>query len=181
MPPDGAAADGFEPHRRRLMGLAYRMLGSVAFAIGRGEAASRQLAARARAHVRAAWPRFPVSAEQGEAVLGAFLHAVREGDVAALGRLLSEEAVLHSDGGGRRTAARNPIVGRERILRFLAGPMRKGRLPEAGRRARVNGLPGVVARRADGELDMLAVEIESGRIAALYLVRNPDKLRHLVA
>jgi len=152
----------------------------VAAAIGRSEAASRQLAARARAHVRAARPRFPVSAEQGEAVLGAFLRAVQGGDVAALGRLLAEDAVLHSDGGGRRAAALNPIVGRDHIMRFLAGLLRKGRLPTAGRHVRVNGLPGVVAGGTDG-LDVLAVEVEGGRIRALYVVRNPDKLRHVEA
>ncbi len=151
----------------------------IATAIDRSEAACRQLAARARAHVRAARPRFPVSAEQGEAVLGAFLRAVRSGDTDGLGRLLADDAVLRSDGGGQRPAALNPIVGRERIVRFFAGLARKGRLGASGRMVQVNGMPGVMAWRSDGRPDVLALEIADGRIAALYAISNPDKLRHV--
>ncbi len=151
----------------------------IAVAIGRNVTACRQLAARARAHVRAARPRFPVSAQQGEAVLGAFLRAVQSGDAAGLGRLLAADAVLRSDGGGQRPAALNPIIGRERIVRFFIGLARKGRLAGAGQIVQVNGMPGVMAWRSDGRPDVLALEIAEARIAGLYVVSNPDKLGHL--
>jgi RNA polymerase sigma-70 factor, ECF subfamily len=154
----------------------------VAATLGRGEAACRQLAARARAHVRAARPaRFAVPPEEGERLAAAFLAAVRSGDPAALARLLAEDAVLRTDGGGRKAAALNPILGRDRIARFFAGLARKARIPRAVvRPARVNGLPGFLSLEEDGTLQAVAVEAgDGGLICAIYIVRNPDKLRHL--
>lgn len=152
----------------------------IAATIGRSEAACRQLAARARVHVRAARPRFSVTAEQGAAVLAAFVAAAGKGEWEALGRMLAEEAVLLSDGGGQRPAALNPILGRARIVRFLAGLARKGRIPQAVTEfAAINGMPGMVLRASDGELQTLALQMEGGRIAAIYFIRNPEKLRHL--
>ena len=99
----------------------------------------------------------------------------------ALSRLLAADAVFYSDGGGKRVAALNPIYGRDKILRFLVGITRKrGGLPDPAsvRRATINGLPGFVLHGPDG-VETLAIEIADGSIAALYAVRNPDKLRHL--
>jgi len=92
----------------------------VARTLGRGEAACRQLAARARAHIEEARPRFPASREEGARLAAAFAAAAQKGDVASLTKLLAEDAVLYSDGGGKRAAALNPIVGADKILRFLA-------------------------------------------------------------
>lgn len=152
----------------------------IAVCLGRRTAACRQLAARARANVRAGRPRFNVPPPQGEAVLTAFMAAAQSGDATALGRLLAEDAVLHADGGGRRITALNPIRGRSRIIRLLASVARKGQTLRIIRRLSVNGLPGALAVRPDGGLEVLAIQIDGAYIAALYLVSNPDKLRHLV-
>ena len=154
----------------------------VATTLGRGEAACRQLAARARAHLREARQRFTAPPEAGERLAAAFLQAARSGDVAALARLLAEDAVLYTDGGGRKRAALNPIRGRERIARFYAGLARKGATARvtAVRPARINGLPGYLALEADGSLQTVAIEAGEGGITAIYIVGNPDKLGHLM-
>ena len=153
----------------------------VARALGRGEAACRQLAARARAHVEAGRPRFPASREQGDRLAAAFQAAVASGDTETLMRILAEDAVLYSDGGGKRAAALNPIHGADRIARFFAGVLRKNPAlaTVAARTAMVNGLPGFVMREDDGSIDTMAIEHRDGRIVAIYLTRNPEKLRHV--
>ena len=154
----------------------------VARTLDRSEAACRQLAARGRAHVREARPRFPVDPGAADRLAAAFLAASREGDAGALRAILAEDAVLRSDGGGKRPAALAPILGRDRIVRFFAGVTRK--LREAGyvltpTPARINGQPGVLFRDADGIVQTIALEIRAGAIVAVDIVRNPDKLGHL--
>jgi RNA polymerase sigma-70 factor (ECF subfamily) len=153
----------------------------VGRALGRGEAACRQLAARARAHIEEGRPRFSTSQEEGRRLAAAFNQAAQLGDTAILMKLLAADAVLYSDGGGKRAAALNPIYGADKILRFLAGITRKNpALPAMQMRAAtVNGLAGFVMREEDGSLDTMAFEHRDGRIVAIYVVRNPDKLRHV--
>ena len=153
----------------------------VARALGRGEAACRQLAARARTHIEAGRPRFAASSEQGDRLAAAFQAAVASGDTKTLMQVLAQDAVLYSDGGGKRAAALNPIHGADRILRFFAGILRKNPALAtiAARPAMVNGLPGFVMREADGSIDTMAIEHRDGRIVAIYLTRNPEKLRHV--
>jgi RNA polymerase sigma-70 factor (ECF subfamily) len=153
----------------------------VAAALGRSEAACRQLAARARAHLREARPRFTAPPEAGERLAGAFLKAARSGEVTTLAQLLAEDAVLYTDGGGRKRAALNPIRGRERIARFFAGLARKGAIAQvtAVHPALINGLPGYLVVEADGTLQTVAIEAAAGAITAIYIVSNPDKLGHL--
>jgi len=153
----------------------------VARALNRGEAACRQLAARARAHIEAGRPRFPASRQEGQRLATAFHVAAASGDVRALTRILAEDAILFSDGGGKRLAALNPIRGADRILRFLAGVARKTptMLAIEVRTAVVNGLPGFVMREGDGAVNTVAIEHRGGRIVAIYLTRNPEKLRHV--
>jgi RNA polymerase sigma-70 factor (ECF subfamily) len=153
----------------------------VARAVGRGEAACRQLAVRARAHIEAGRPRFPASREQGHQLAAAFQAAVASGDTETLMQVLAKDAVLYSDGGGKRAAALNPIQGADRILRFFAGILRKNPAlaTVAARTAMVNGLPGFVMREDDGSIDTMAIEHRDGRIVAIYLTRNPEKLRHV--
>ena len=147
----------------------------------RGEAACRQLAARARAHIEEARPRFPASREEGARLAAAFAAAAQKGDVASLTKLLAEDAVLYSDGGGKRAAALNAIYGADKILRFLAGITRKNPalLTVQARPATVNGLAGLVLREEDGAIDTFAFEHDGSRIVAIYIVRNPEKLRHV--
>jgi RNA polymerase sigma-70 factor, ECF subfamily len=154
---------------------------AVATVLDRDATACRQLAARARAHVHDARPRFKASAEDAAHLSDAFYHAIMSGDVAGLGRMLAQDAVLYSDGGGKRTAALNPIRGSEKIVRFFIGIAQKRRLPTlaAIHRASINGLPGFVLVDEEGALETLAFDIHDGRVAAIYAVRNPDKLAHL--
>ena len=153
----------------------------VGRALERGEAACRQLAARARAHIEAGRPRFAASREEGYRLAAAFAAAARAGDTATLIKLLAEDAVLYTDGGGKRAAALNPIYGADKILRFLDGVTRKNAalLSTQLRPATVNGMPGFVLREQDGSIDTMAFEQRDGRIAAIYVVRNPEKLRHV--
>jgi RNA polymerase sigma-70 factor (ECF subfamily) len=99
----------------------------------------------------------------------------------ALTALLAEDAVLYSDGGGKRAAALQPIRGADKIVRFLAGMARKAPslLAFDVRRAAVNGLAGFVLREPDGSVDTVAIDHHDGRITAIYLTRNPEKLRHV--
>lgn len=155
----------------------------VATTLGRDAAACRQLAARARSHVRAERPRFPVSAEQGQAIAAAFFQASRSGDLAALTSLLADEVVFVSDGGGKRPAAINPVVGSDRVARLFAGLARKAPAGTSSLLAlhAIDGLPGFVSREPDGLLQTAALDLAGGRIVGIYVVRNPDKLRHLVS
>ena len=153
----------------------------VARALGRNEAACRQLAARARAHIEAGRPRFPASRGEASRLAEAFHAAMMSRDTAALARLLAEDAVLHSDGGGKRAAALNPIRGADKIIRFFTAIAREeaALVASQSRPATVNGLAGFVVREPDGLIDTVAFETNNGRITAIYLTRNPDKLRHV--
>lgn len=153
----------------------------VAATIGRDAAATRQLAARARTHVRDARPRYRMEKERGQEIANAFFAASRSGDMEALGALLAADVGLWADGGGKRPAAMVPVLGFDHVMRVqrsLAVLFGKygSTLVHAGT---INGLPGFVTREADGELQTTALEIEDGRITGIYVVRNPDKLRHM--
>jgi RNA polymerase sigma-70 factor, ECF subfamily len=153
----------------------------VAATIDRDEAACRQLATRARVHVREARPRFKVEKQRGLELAEAFFTASRHGDMDALRTMLSADVSVHADGGGKRPAFSKPLHGAEPVLKLHAGLAKHfANAPsELVRIGLINGLPGFVTREADGELQTTALEIEDGRIAAIYIVRNPDKLKHL--
>ncbi len=153
----------------------------VAKTIDRDPAATRQLAARARTHVRAARPRYKLEKEKGLEIANAFFAASRSGDMGALGALLAADVGMWADGGGKRPAAAIPILGKALVMkvhRSLAVLLRKygSTLVHAGM---INGLPGFVTREADGEFQTTALEIEDGKITGIYVMRNPDKLRHM--
>ena len=153
---------------------------AIADTLGRTEAACRQLAARGREHVRDSRPRFTASEESRTKLTDAFEQAIAAGEITAIAQLLAEDAVFYSDGGGKRAAALNPIYGKDKIVRFLIGVMRKrsGETIEQVERAQINGLPGFVVRTTEG-VETLSLDIANDRIVAIYAVRNPDKLRHL--
>jgi RNA polymerase sigma-70 factor (ECF subfamily) len=154
----------------------------IAEVLDRSEVACRQLAARGRDHVRDQRPRFEATPDAVARLAGAFHTAMFRGDLAGLARLLADDAVLYSDGGGKRNAALNPIYGRDKILRFITGLADKGWLPDPlhAEPARINGLPGFVITTPEGR-ETLALEVSGDAIVAIYGVRNPDKLGHLGA
>jgi RNA polymerase sigma-70 factor (ECF subfamily) len=152
----------------------------IAAVLSRSEAACRQLAARARRAVRDNRP-VPTKAPDNHArLLQAFGEAAVSGNVAELAKLLRDDVVALTDGGGRKAAALNPIVGADKVARFFVGVAAKN----AGHDMRVepamiNGAVGALLYQ-DGELELtLSVAIDGEKIAAIYLVRNPDKLRHV--
>ena len=162
----------------------------VADTLGRNEAACRQLASRARARVREARPvaaiptRPASSAEEAKhaELLAAFISASRSGDVDGLTRLLASDAKVVTDGGGKVAAALNVIEGAERAAAFLTGVVRKGWTDDMTLRFdTINGLPGLILSGPNGLVQTTAFEIEGGLVKAIYVVRNPDKLRHLAS
>lgn len=153
----------------------------VATTIQRDAAACRQLAARARTHVREARPRFQLEKQHGIELAEAFFTASRSGDMKALGAMLAADVSLHADGGGKRPASTEPVLGFDAVMKlfeYLATLFEKDD-SKLVRTSFINGLPGFVSLDPDGELSTTALEIEKGKIAAIYVVRNPDKLKHL--
>jgi RNA polymerase sigma-70 factor (ECF subfamily) len=153
----------------------------IAGTIGREPATCRQLASRARTHVRAARPRFPMPKERGLEIAAAFFAASRNGDTQQLQSLLAEEVTVHADGGGKTPAAKRPVVGVDPVVRLFAGLARTfaEQMSRIVRYGFINGLPGFVTIEQGDVLQTTALQIEDGKIAGIYVVRNPDKLRHL--
>lgn len=154
----------------------------IAVSVGRDAAACRQLASRARANVRTERPRYAVDRERGMEIAGAFFRASRGDGIADLGALLAEDVRFHADGGGKRPAVGRILEGTNEVVRAHAAIARlRGGASVLIRYAFVNGLPGFVTREPDGLLQTTALAIEDGRIRAIYVMRNPDKLHHLEA
>jgi RNA polymerase sigma-70 factor (ECF subfamily) len=155
--------------------------GEVAETLGRNEAAVRQLASRARAHVQEARPRFTVDEAEAARLAAAFMAAAAEGNLEGLKAVLAEDAVMVTDGGGKRSAALRPLIGREDVIALLTGlAWRNGAgWPVSFRAVRINGYPGVILEREDGPMTVAFQPDGQGRIAGVYMVRNPEKLGHL--
>jgi RNA polymerase sigma-70 factor, ECF subfamily len=153
----------------------------VAAVVGRSPAAVRQLASRARSHVDSGKPRFPADSDEEARIVVAFATAWQEGDHEALLGLLDPDAIMRADGGGRVPSAGKPLLGADRIGRalvaFVRAADRRGEEPR-GRVARVNGAPGLVVHDRYST-SVVSLTIDAGRITALDIVRNPDKLRGL--
>ena len=159
----------------------------VASALGRSEAACRQLAARARAHVREARPQSTSAVRDRsepsnhQQLVSAFVNAARSGDLQTLMGLLADDVRVMTDGGGKVPSALNVIEGADRTARFVVGAVSKG-LPEGSiiRLAPINGLPGLIVYRPDGSVQSVAFEIAHNLVRAIYSISNPEKLSHLV-
>jgi RNA polymerase sigma-70 factor (ECF subfamily) len=152
----------------------------IAVAIGRDAAACRQLASRARANVRLERTRYAVDRTHGMAIAAAFFQASRGDGIAHLGTLLADDVRFHSDGGGKRPAVARVLAGTSEVVRAHAAIARLKLGPSRlVRYGFVNGLPGFVTREPDGVLQTTALLIEDDLIRAIYIMRNPDKLRHL--
>lgn len=154
-------------------------LSDIAVALGREPAAVRQLASRARKHVQDARPRYTIDAAEGDRVAHAFFAAARDGDTAVLSALLAESVEIHTDGGGKVQALRNVVRGLERVLRLFVSVSGKSPQPPTFlRSATVDGLPGYISID-HGKVQTTALDIRDGRIAAIYIVKNPEKLRRI--
>lgn len=148
----------------------------IAAAVDKSPDAVRQIAHRARSHVRARQPRQQVSRAEQDRVIERFLAAAATGDMQSLLDVLSPDVVLVTDGGGHKQAALRPILGRDKTLRFLTG-VTDG--PLASDVVTVNGAPALTFM-IDGELDtVLTFHLEDGLVTALYVLRNPEKLGRL--
>jgi RNA polymerase sigma-70 factor (ECF subfamily) len=151
----------------------------VARALGKSEAACRQLVHRARSHVQAARPRFSASPQAHADLLRRFAEAAQAGDFARIQALFAPDAELVSDGGGKVPSFGRVMAGARRLaLLYFAIARRAARDGQEQRLhvVRVNGLPGL-ARFVDGQLESVqTVLVEGGLIRRIYTLRNPDKL-----
>ena len=150
----------------------------VAQILERDEAAVRQLLHRARSHVKDGRPRFRTDPDRHRELLMKFLWASGQGDLAGLESMLAEHVVMTNDGGGKVHAALKPVLGANRVARFLIGVAKKS--PNAwAELAEINGEPGVVLRDPGGITGAVSIRAEGDRIVEIDIVVNPDKLRAL--
>jgi RNA polymerase sigma-70 factor (TIGR02957 family) len=148
----------------------------IAAAVDKSPAAVRQIAHRARQHVDGRRPRKVVSPSEIRAALEAFQRALETRDLQGLLDVLAPEVVLVSDGGGVKQAALRPIIGAEKVVRFIVGGSGKTEGTLTSDPIVVNGNLALVVR-LDGEIDgVVAIRVEDARITSLYYVRNPEKL-----
>ncbi|HSL59624.1 MAG TPA: RNA polymerase sigma factor SigJ [Acidimicrobiales bacterium] len=150
----------------------------IARIVDRSPAACRQVASRARRRVADDHRRAVVRPDDAAAVVAELLGAVAAGEVDRVVALLADDAVLVSDGGPSVHAARRPVVGASRVARFLVNV--SGRLPSLrAELTTLNGAPGLVLWGPDGADAAIVTEVVDGRVARIYLVRNPEKLASL--
>ena len=150
----------------------------IAKAVGKSEANTRQILTRARGRLRDARPRFTASRRESEAIVQRFRHAATTGNVDELMALLHADATLVADGGGKATAATRPVLGADRIMKFVLGYAAKAHWSESDfELVTVNGTPGLLLRHQGSGPGAYSFDIVDGRIRAIYVVRNPDKLR----
>jgi RNA polymerase sigma-70 factor (ECF subfamily) len=150
----------------------------IARSVGKSEANTRQILTRARARLRDARPRFTASRRDSEQIVRQFRHACATGNVQQLMAVLHADATLVSDGGGKVAAATRPVLGAERIAKFLLGYERKLHWTESHfELVTVNGTPGLLMRHPIAGTGAYSFDIVDGRVRTVYVVRNPDKLR----
>ena len=155
--------------------------GEVASAVGRSEAACRQLAVRARRHMNAGRPRFEADRREREKLAAQFFGALREGDVNGLRELLAADVQLVGDAGGKAPALARSIIGAEKVARVLTSIFPSlVRIDVTLEPREVNRQPGAIFRDRDGKvLTALALDVLDGQIQAIRSVSNPDKLGHV--
>ena len=158
----------------------------IAAAIGRTDVSVRQLMHRAREHVQARRPRFDVDAGQQREVTERFLAAASGGDIDELMLVLAPDVILVSDGGGKAKAPLRPVIGAAKVTRFLAAIsdqpyMGIDRSEMTIEVAEINGGPGILVTTGGRPITAVTTVIAGGRITAIQLVANPDKLQGLRA
>lgn len=154
-----------------VFGVPFTEIGEI---VGRSPAACRQLAVSARTRVRRS-PARTVSRAEHDRVVRAFARAARSGDMAALIATLDPDVVARSDGGGRVSAARNPIHGADRVARYLTGALRTIPSVRLADRQTNDGL-GFVLQAEDSVVGLVTLEVDGGVVTQVRLVLNPDKL-----
>src|SRR6266404_4834000 len=149
----------------------------IATMLDKSEAACRRSFSRAKLHLRAHRPRFPASPQIHRQLLSGYFQAVQTGEMTPLMNLLSEDVTLWADGGGKvKQAALRPIRGREAVARFSLGTKRFW--PENSRveLAEVNGQAALIIRANGQVFSVLTIDVEQGRIQAIRVIANPEKL-----
>lgn len=152
----------------------------IAEMLDKSEANCRQIVKRAKDHIQMSRQRFTAPREEHERLVLGFVAAVNSGDTSAIASLLTEDATFHADHGGKAAANKRTIFGPDKISRFLVGVQTRF-TPEnlEARLASVNGRLGVLMYEGGRPYTVFSVETDNGRIAAIYSMRNPDKLVHL--
>ena len=153
----------------------------IAVIVGKSPAACRQIASRARKRVRDPQRHVEVDSPSGQRVADQFVHATIAGDIDTLLGLLAPDVVLVSDGGPKQRAARRPVEGADMVARFLTNVVHKIPASPHLTQRTVNGEPGLVLSFAGQPFLAMALEIDDGRIQAVRMVVNPDKLGHVNA
>jgi RNA polymerase sigma-70 factor, ECF subfamily len=153
---------------------------AIAAIVGKAEAACRQLFSRAKRHIAAARPRFTPSPQAHQQILDQFLRAAEQGELDGLMQLLSDDVALWVDGGGKaRGAATRPLHGRAAVAHFVLATARRAPRGFRAEVADVNGEPALLVR-AGGEVRLvLSIGVEQGRVCAIRVIGNPDKLQEL--
>ena len=154
----------------------------IALVVDRSPETCRQLVSRARKRLAGADPAPSVSLETARPLAEAFWHASRTGDMQGLLQIFTADIEVHSDGGGKVPSIFNVLKGPRRATGFFAGLARKRPDPPkpCPPLIRINGVPGFLSVEQGNVLQTTALGIRDGRIAAIWVVRNPDKLRHLI-
>ena len=150
----------------------------IALSVDKSEANCRQVFHRARQRLAQRQSRFEATREQTEQITREFMRATTNGDVQDLLRLLAEDVVAISDGGGKAFAALRPVHSRENVSRGVLGSFSKAP-PDSVRMEEVNGQPAIVATRGGEPRGVLLLDVKAGKVQALYAVVNPDKLRNV--
>jgi RNA polymerase sigma-70 factor, ECF subfamily len=153
----------------------------VASAVGRSEAACRQLAVRARRHMDAGRPRFEADRREQQKLAARFFGALAEGDVDGLQRLLAADVQLAGDGGGKTPALARSIIGAEKVAGVLTSIFPwLARIYVTLEPREVNGQPGAILRDRDNKVLLtLTLDVLNGQIQTIRSVSNPDKLGHV--
>ncbi|MGV9241477.1 RNA polymerase sigma-70 factor, partial [Streptomyces nigra] len=151
----------------------------IAAMLDRGEAAVRQLAGRARRHVDERRPRYEVDPVQRRDLTERFLAAAAGGDLEQLMSLLAPDVRLIGDSGGKAKAPLRILESADHVGRFLAGVAQKGLADATFHFLEVNGGPALLIRTAGAPDSVFQVDLRDGRIQAVYVIRNPDKLKVL--
>ncbi|GAA1093399.1 MULTISPECIES: RNA polymerase sigma-70 factor [Streptomyces violaceusniger group] len=153
----------------------------IATAVGRSEAACRQLLVRARRHMAAGRPRFAADRRERQELATRFFEALKDGDVGGLRKLLAADVRLVGDGGGKAPQLARAVMGAEKVARLLGGVFPwLLRIDVSLEPREVNGQPGAIFRDRDGRvLHTLVLDVLDGQIQTIRTVVNPDKLGHL--